>query len=114
MAHVVVIGSGLAGLSTAVILRDTIGAEHLITLISEKDEVHYPPSNVLVAFGLCVRQEISFSAHPTLERWDIEFIPVAVKKISPLNNQLQLLDDRNLDYDVLVLACGVRPNFSEV
>lgn len=47
MANIIVLGAGLAGMSAAYELRDTLGAPHRITVIGDGDRFSFTPPNVL-------------------------------------------------------------------
>jgi sulfide:quinone oxidoreductase len=114
MAHVVIIGASTGGLPAAYEMREALGREHRVTVVSNVDHFHFVPSNPWVGVGWRRRSQVSFALAGPLARKGIDFIPVAVRQIDPGANRLTLADDRTVDYDHLVIATGPRLAFEEV
>ncbi len=114
MAHVVIIGAGTGGMPCAYEMRDALGKEHIITMISENETFDFTPSNPWVAVGWRTRKDISFPIKSYLEKRGINFIAHRVDKIDADKNQLTLNNDETVDYDYLVIATGPRLAFEEV
>ena len=114
MAHVVIIGAGTGGMPCAYEMRDALGKEHLVTMISENETFDFTPSNPWIAVGWRQRKDISFEMRPYLEKRGINFIAHRVDKIDPENNELILNNDEKVAYDYLVIATGPRLAFEEV
>ena len=114
MAHVVIIGAGTGGMPCAYEMRDALGKEHQVTMISENETFDFTPSNPWVAVGWRTRKDISFEVRPYLEKRGINFIAHRVDKIDPDNNELTLNNDEKVSYDYLVIATGPRLAFEEV
>jgi len=114
MAHVVIIGASTGGLPAAYEMREALGREHRVTVVSNVDHFHFVPSNPWVGVGWRRRSQVSFPLAGPLARKGIDFIPVAVRQIDPGANRLTLADDRTVDYDHLVIATGPRLAFEEV
>ena len=51
MSSIVVIGAGLAGMSAAYELRETLGKSHEITVVGDGYRLSFTPSNPWVAVG---------------------------------------------------------------
>ncbi len=114
MAHVVIIGAGTGGMPCAYEMRDALGKEHLVTMVSENETFDFTPSNPWVAVGWRIRKDISFEIKPYLEKRGINFISHRVEKIDPENNELTLNNDEKVSYDYLIIATGPRLAFEEV
>ena len=114
MAHVVIIGAGTGGMPCAYEMRDALGKEHLVTMISENETFDFTPSNPWIAVGWRQRKDISFEMRPYLEKRGINFIAHRVDKIDPENNELILNNDEKVAYDYLVITTGPRLAFEEV
>ncbi len=114
MAHVVIIGAGTGGMPCAYEMRDALGKEHQVTMISENETFDFTPSNPWVAVGWRTRKDISFEVRPYLEKRGINFIAHRVDKIDPDNNELTLNNDEKVSYDYLIIATGPRLAFEEV
>ncbi len=114
MAHVVIIGAGTGGMPCAYEMRDALGKEHLVTMVSENETFDFTPSNPWVAVGWRQRKDISFKSRPYLEKRGINFVAHRVDKIDPVNNELTLNNNDKISYDYLVIATGPKLAFEEV
>lgn len=114
MAHIVVLGAGTGGMPCAYELREMLGKEHEVTLINEKPEFQFTPSNPWVAVGWRDRSSVTFDIRPHVERKGISFIAKRCDKIDADNNTLTLDGDEEVKYDYLVIATGPRLAFEEV
>ncbi len=114
MAHIVVLGAGTGGMPCAYELREMLGKEHQVTMINERPEFQFTPSNPWVAVGWRDRSSVTFNIRPHLERKGIDFIAKRCDKIDAENNKLTLDGGDTLGYDYLVIATGPRLAFEEV
>ncbi|MFO7593945.1 MAG: FAD/NAD(P)-binding oxidoreductase [Pseudomonadota bacterium] len=114
MAHVVIIGASTGGLPAAYDTREVLGKEHEITVISDKENFTFVPSNPWVAVGWRTRKDISFPLEPYLKRKGINFIAQAATEIKPDNNTVIVADGTEVKYDYLILATGPKLVFDEV
>jgi len=114
MAHIVIIGASTGGLPTAYEVRELLGKEHEVTVVSNTDTFHFVPSNPWVAVGWRDRKDTSFKIEPYVTAKGIQFIPVGASEIKPDDNQVMLADGRVIDYDYLVIATGPKLAFDEV
>jgi len=95
-------------------LRESLGKEHEVTVINERDYFQFTPSNPWVAVGWRDRSSITFDIRPHLERKGINFIAKRCDKIDAENNRLELDGGDVIEYDYLVIATGPRLAFEEV
>ncbi len=114
MAHIVVLGAGTGGMPCAYELREMLGKEHEVTLINEKPEFQFTPSNPWVAVGWRDRSSVTFDIRPHVERKGISFIAKRCDKIDADNNTLTLDGDEEVKYNYLIIATGPRLAFEEV
>ena len=114
MAHIVIMGAGIGGLPMAYEIRDIIRPEDRVTVISKDAKFHFVPSNPWVAVKWRDREVIEFDPVNILAKLKIDFIPVAVKRVDPDANALDLDDGRRIEYDYLIIATGPRLAFDEV
>lgn len=114
MAHIVIVGGGLGGIPAAYELRHEVGKEHRITLVSDRPDFQFTPSNPWVAVKRRDRHDVSVELEPHLATKHIEFSAMGVKEILPQDNRVILGDDTALDYDYLVIATGPRLAFDEI
>ncbi|MDH3985677.1 MAG: NAD(P)/FAD-dependent oxidoreductase [Gammaproteobacteria bacterium] len=114
MAHVVILGASTGGLPAAYEMREALGKEHKVTVISNTDTFHFVPSNPWVAVGWRTEKDTSFKLEPRLNAKNIDFIPTGAKEIKPAENQVELMDGQVVDYDYLIIATGPKLAFDEV
>lgn len=114
MAHIVVLGAGTGGMPCAYELKETLGKDHQVTVINEREEFQFTPSNPWVAVGWRDRASVTFDIRPHLERKGIGFIAKRCDKIDAENNTLEMADGEVVNYDYLVIATGPKLFFEEV
>jgi len=114
MAHVVIIGASTGGLPAAYEMREALGKEHKVTVISNTDTFHFVPSNPWVAVGWRTEKDTTLKLAPVLKSKNIDFIPVAAKEVKPADNQVELIDGQVVNYDYLIIATGPKLAFDEV
>ena len=114
MAHIVVMGAGLAGVIMAYEMKDQMRPEDRITVVTKDPVYHFVPSNPWVAVGWRTREAVSVDLAPTFARRGIAFKPTPVAKVDPHANRLELADGAQIDYDYLVIATGPELAFDEI
>ena len=114
MAHIVVLGAGTGGMPCAYELKETLGKDHQVTVINEREEFQFTPSNPWVAVGWRDRSSVTFDIKPHLERKGIGFIAKRCSSIDAEANTIELEDGETINYDYLVIATGPKLFFEEV
>ncbi|KAB2912460.1 MAG: NAD(P)/FAD-dependent oxidoreductase [Hyphomicrobiaceae bacterium] len=114
MAHIVVLGAGIGGISMTYELRTVVGADDRITLINNNPYFQFTPSNPWVGVGWRTKQDIVVELAPLMAKFGIDFIAQAAKRLHPTENRLELADGRFIDYDYLAIASGPELAFDEV
>lgn len=112
MAHIVVLGAGTGGMSGAYEIREALkGKEHKITLINEREEFEFVPSNPWIAVGWRDERETTIPIKKYVNKKNIDFIAARVDEIKPEENQLVLNTGDTVEYDYLVIATGPKLAF---
>lgn len=114
MAHIVILGAGVGGMTMAYEMRESARTEDKVTVISNNSYFQFTPSNPWVAVNWRKRDDVTLEAAPYLNRKNIDFIPVGAARVHPDKNQVELTDGRSVDYDFLVIATGPKLAFDEV
>lgn len=114
MARVIVLGAGTGGMAGAYEIRELLGRHHQVTVINEREDFQFVPSNPWIAVGWRERPQTSFAIRPYLEKKNIEFIASAVVTLDAANNQLVLANGQVEAYDYLVIATGPKLNFAAI
>lgn len=114
MAHVVVMGAGIAGVPAAYGLRKKLGREHHVTLIGSSPYFEFTPSNPWVAVGWRTSEQARVPLQEPITDKGIDWISRSVAAIDAQASQLRLADGASLSYDYLVIATGPKLAFSEI
>ncbi|MEC3859652.1 FAD-dependent oxidoreductase [Mesobacterium sp. TK19101] len=114
MAHVVVLGAGLGGTIQAYELRESLGKNDEITVISDKPYFQFTPSNPWAGVGWRKKEEITIDLAPVMKRRKIGFICDAAVKLDPETSTLTLASGKEVTYDYLVIATGPALAFDEI
>ena len=106
--HLIIVGGGFGGLSAARALR---GAAVRVTLIDKRNYHLFRPMLYQVATGLLSADEISGPLRSILScQENIDVLLDEVTGISP-KQRIVHLKHRDLAYDFLILATGIRYNY---
>ena len=105
-AHVVVIGGGFGGATTAKYLRK-LDANIKVTIIEPKSRYFTCPGSNWVFAGIKSLNSLSFSYQSFAEKYQINLIRDYVTAINPDKHHLTLSDNSRIHYDRLVLSPGI-------
>jgi sulfide:quinone oxidoreductase len=114
MAHIVVLGGGIGGVSCAYELKDAVRKEDRITLVSNKPFFQFTPSNPWVAVKWRSKKNITVDLTKTLPKHGVAFNGAGAARVHPEENRVELGDGSSLAYDYLVIATGPELAFDEV
>jgi sulfide:quinone oxidoreductase len=114
MAHIVILGAGIGGMSCAYEMREQARPEDKVTVISDSPLFQFTPSNPWVAVNWRTKEDITIPIAPYLERKGINLIATPAKRVHPEKNQVELTDGQVVDYDFLVISTGPKFAFDEV
>jgi len=114
MAHIVILGAGIGGMSCAYEMREQVRPEDKVTVISDSPLFQFVPSNPWVAVNWRTKEDITIPIAPYLARKNISLIATPAKRVHPEKNQVELTDGQIVDYDFLVIATGPKLAFDEV
>ncbi len=114
MAHIVIMGGGIGGMTAAYDMKEQVGPNDKVTVVSEFPYFQFTPSNPWLAVNWRTREDITFEMGPYLERKGIGFIAKAAKKLHPDENRIELIDGSSVAYDYLIISTGPKLAFEEV
>jgi sulfide:quinone oxidoreductase len=115
MAHIVVLGAGIGGMTAAYDLRAELDSDrHQVTVVGDKEVFEFTPSNPWVAVGWRSRPDTSIPVKHYLAKKKIQFIASKAESIDAANNRMTLNNGDTLEYDYLVITTGPKLAFDEV
>ena len=115
--RVVIVGSNFAGLTAAVTLKEKLGKELDITVISASDKFVFMPSLIWVPFGLRETEDFTFPLRPVLEKAGVSFVHSVAVNLN-LGSQQVMHELHGVKgespYDYLLIATGPKLNYAAV
>ncbi len=114
MAHIVVLGGGIGGVSCAYELKQTVRKADRITLVSNKPFFQFTPSNPWVAVKWRAKEDITVDLSSVMSKHGIEFSAAGAQRVHPTENRVALGDGSSISYDYLVIATGPELAFDEI
>jgi sulfide:quinone oxidoreductase len=114
MTRVVVLGAGIGGVPMAFELKEQLGKQADVTLVSETDYFQFVPSNPWVAVNWRKPSDVKVHLPSVMEKKKIGFTSVGARRVKPAENAIELNDGSTLNYDYLVIATGPKLAFDEV
>ena len=114
MAHIVVLGGGIGGVSCAYEVKQVLPREDRVTLVSNKSFFQFTPSNPWVAVRWRSKDDIIIDLATVLPRHGIAFSAAGAARVHPEENRVELGDGTSLTYDYLVVATGPELAFDEI
>jgi sulfide:quinone oxidoreductase len=114
MAHIVVLGGGIGGVSCVYELKQAARKEDRVTLVSNKPFFQFTPSNPWVAVQWRTKNDIIVDLATVLPKHGIAFNGAGAARVHPAENRVELGDGSSLTYDYLVVATGPELAFDEI
>lgn len=111
--HVVVLGTGFAGLETAFRLRWELGEEVRITVVGDRDDFLFRPNTIYLPFG-GAEGPLHVPVGAAFRRRHIEHRIATVEGVDPARGTVSLAGAPALGYDHLVIATGAAMRPSEI
>jgi len=111
-AHIVIAGSGLAGIAVAHRLGKMLDGAR-ITLIDAKEGHNYQPGYTLVATGVWPASKVSdrnADFHPA----GVEWVKDMVAEFDPAANTVVTAGGQRIRYDYLVVAVGTHQDWAQI
>lgn len=109
MQHVAIIGNGVAGITAARYIRKL--SDNAVTIISAETEHHFSRTALMYIYMGHMTYEHTKPYEDRFWRENrLDLVHGLVREIDAAAKQLRLADGRTIDYDILIIATGSRPN----
>jgi len=112
-ARILIVGGGLAGMSTAARLTLNLKNPDITVIEPQKLSVSYQPGQTLVGAGIWDIDDINFNRD--------DFVPTGTKVIEdkvidfdPTNNRVTTAKGQVIEYDYLIVATGLQLDFERL
>lgn len=102
--RVLVAGAGVAGIETALALRDLAGDRVQLDVVGPQDELYYWPLAVREPFG--TGREKRVALEPLFAHFGIDFRRGFLSSVDAGRGTIKVGDGDEIAFDVLVVACG--------
>jgi sulfide:quinone oxidoreductase len=110
---VLIIGGGLAGISTAARLANTLSNPDITVIEPNPKSVSYQPGTTLIASGIYTKSDVDYNTS--------DFVPKGVTVIkdkaidfNPESNTVALESGETISYDFLIIAAGVTLDYGAI
>ena len=108
MKKLLILGAGTAGTIMANKMRKDLSRnEWTITIVERETNHYYQPGFLFIPFGYYKRADIVKQGQKFIPS-GVEVIYNEIDVIDAKSNRVKLIDGVNLDYDILIIATGVR------
>lgn len=111
-AHIVIAGSGLAGIAMAHRLGKLLDGAR-VTIIDAKVVHNYQPGYTLVATGVWPASKVS-ERNADLQPVGVEWVKGMVAEFDPAANTVVTAGGRRIRYDFLVVAVGTHQDWAQI
>lgn len=112
-AKIVIVGGGLAGVSTASKLKSSLSNADITIIEPNPKSVSYQAGATLIASGVYERGDVDYDTKEFLPS-DVQWIQDFAVEFDPDNNKLSTQKGNVIGYDILVLAAGLKLDFGRI
>ena len=110
---IVIIGGGLAGISTAARLANTLSNPDIIIVEPNPKSVSYQPGSTLVSAGIYTKADIDYNTKDFLPK-GVTLLKDKAIDFNPEANKVALESGETLTYDFLIVAAGLALDYGAI
>jgi len=110
---IVIVGGGLAGMSTAARLNNTLSNPDITVIEPDPKSVSYQPGQTLVGAGIWEKSDIVYNRDDKLPS-GVTLIKGSVTSFDPQNNKVIVDGNEEISYDQLIIATGLMLNYGAI
>jgi len=110
---VVIVGGGLAGMSTAARLKNSAGDLEITVIEPDPISCSYQPGQTLVGAGIWEGSDIIYNRDDKLPA-GVNLIKGSVTAFDPDNNKVTVDGKQEIAYDQLIIATGLMLNYAAI
>ena len=110
---IVIVGGGLAGMSTAARLSNTLSNADITVIEPDPKSVSYQPGQTLVGAGIWDLSDITYKRDDKLPS-GVKLVEGSVTAFDPDNNKVTVDGKKEISYDQLIIATGLMLNYAAI
>jgi sulfide:quinone oxidoreductase len=110
---IIIVGGGLAGMSTAARLNNTISNADITVIEPNALSTSYQPGQTLVGGGIWDKSEVMFNRDDYVPT-GVKLIKGSVTAFDPENNKVIVDGKQEVSYDQMIVATGLMLNFAAI
>jgi hypothetical protein len=110
---VLVLGGNFAGLTAALSVKQELGTDVDVTVVSKSDRFQFNPSLIWIPFGKRKARDVMFPLARTFESHGVEFVHGEATRIDPKAQKVET-SQGVYGYDYLVIATGYLNDFGVI
>lgn len=114
MAHIVIIGNGIASLTAALQLKKLVSDQDWITVISAEQFGVVKTALPYVSMGLRSLKDVRVDLKPLFDKLNIKHIVSTVSKLHPERQIIILENGHRVPFDSLIIADGMVPAWDHI
>jgi sulfide:quinone oxidoreductase len=110
---IVIVGGGLAGMSTAARIMNSLSNADVTVIEPNPLSVSYQPGQTLIGAGLWDKGDIAYNRDDFLPS-GVNLIKDKAVEFDPDNNKLRTAGGKEISYDFLIVAAGLKLDFGRI